>query len=195
MLTEMQLSPEEFDYFQVGVDSEVTFCLKELRVKPIAFSTEDLLLEASFILATLCEAEKEAASPGPACCPRPGMDKSDQTSTDGARKADTAASKRPQQNGNTPSVDSAKPPSTLAKQEVKNIPRGTKRDVPGRARAATAEAARGEAREAPYEKFHSLFFGAVSYKEKEAIGDTFQSLVTASDTEEEFGALQSSPVL
>lgn len=42
-------------------------------------------------------------------------------------------------------------------------------------------------------QFHSLFFGAVSYKE--AIGDTFQSLVTASDTEEELGALQSSPVL
>ncbi|RMC05788.1 hypothetical protein DUI87_17331 [Hirundo rustica rustica] len=166
MLTEIQLSPEEFDYFQVGVDSEVTFCLKELRVKPIAFSIEDLLLEASFILATLCEAEKEAASPEPACCPRPrgssrtGMDKSDHPSTDGARKADTAASKKPQQKGNTLSMGSAKPSSDSAKQE-----------------------------------FHSLFFGAVSSKKKEAIGDTFQSLVTASDTEEEFGALQSSPVL
>ncbi|NXP59916.1 RAD9B protein, partial [Chloropsis cyanopogon] len=223
MLTEIQLSPEEFDYFQVGVDSEVTFCLKELRGllafseatsvpvsihfdrcgKPIAFSIEDLLLEASFILATLCEPEKEAASPKPACCPRPWDS-----------NAVTATSKKPQQRGNTPSTDSAKPPSALAKQEVKNIPRGTERDVPGRAGAATAKAAGGDATEAPFEKvrelprvsansylyqycifqFHSLFFGAVSYKEKEAIGDTFQSLVTASDTEEELGALQSSPV-
>lgn len=33
-LTEISLAPEEFDEYQIGVDTAVTFCLKELRVRP-----------------------------------------------------------------------------------------------------------------------------------------------------------------
>ncbi|XP_070573000.1 cell cycle checkpoint control protein RAD9A-like [Ptychodera flava] len=74
--TEMALLPEEFDDVTVGVDTEVTFCLKELRAilsfadacclqvslqfetvgKPIVFSLDgDSIYEANFVLATLAE--------------------------------------------------------------------------------------------------------------------------------------------
>ncbi|KFV01116.1 Cell cycle checkpoint control protein RAD9B, partial [Pterocles gutturalis] len=215
MLTEIQLNPEEFDYFQVGVDSEVTFCLKELRGllafseatsvpvsvhfdvsgKPIAFSLEDMVLEASFILATLSDIRQETASPLPPCFPQrqesfpdkldlrgkgsdllPGYNsktrtvKSEKTSVDEDGNAEAVASKKPQWNGSAPNRESAKPASPLAKQKIKNIPRVTKRE------------------------FHSLFFGAVSCQEKDAISDTFHSLATASDAEEDFRSVQSSPV-
>lgn len=43
MHTEMSLHPDEFDHFELGVDSGITFCLKELRVT-------GLFLESCFIV-------------------------------------------------------------------------------------------------------------------------------------------------
>ncbi|NXX96087.1 RAD9B protein, partial [Centropus bengalensis] len=210
MLTEIQLNPKEFDYFQVGVDSEVTFCLKELRGliafseatsvpvsihfdisgKPIAFSIEDMVLEASFILATLSEAEKETASQQPSCF------------SEQQESAEVIASKKPPWYENAPNMKPNMSP--LAKQELRNIarvPSPVVTDGEGPAMAKDHAVLEGEATEAHQKvrmqvvfTFHSLFFGAVSYKEKDAISHPCHSLATASDTEEDFGNMQCSPV-
>lgn len=81
--TEMMLVPEEFDNYQIGVDTDVTFCLKELRAilifaefssqpinvhfetsgKPIVFSMDgDPTYEADFVLATLVDHDSSIQS-------------------------------------------------------------------------------------------------------------------------------------
>ncbi|XP_035196373.1 cell cycle checkpoint control protein RAD9B isoform X6 [Oxyura jamaicensis] len=221
MLTEIQLNPDEFDYFQVGVDSEVTFCLKELRGllafseathgpvsihfdvsgKPVAFSIEDMVLEASFILATLSDIDNGTASQELPCrsqipeSSKAYVGKSDKSFMDKDSNAEAVASKKPRQHENEQNTEPAAPASPVAKQNTCNLGNVFK-DLRETAMPQTGDRAvlEAESRESHYHKFQFLFFGAVSPK-KDAINHTSHSLATASDTEEEFGNMQSSQVL
>ncbi|XP_062446333.1 cell cycle checkpoint control protein RAD9B [Rhea pennata] len=217
MHTEIQLNPDEFDYFQVGVDSEVTFCLKELRGllafseatstpvsihfdisgKPIAFSIEDMVLEASFILATLSDIENETASEQPPSSSKTSMSKSEKTSVEKDSNSEAIASRKPQWNGNSQNMELEAPRSPVAKQEIKISPKISNKDIEGTTVTETDGYTMLEARStrSDYHKFHSLFFGAVSFKEKDAINHIFHSLATASDTEEDSVNIQRSQVL
>ena len=82
--SELALDPDEFEEYQIGVDTEVTFCLKEFRAilafsepanlpltthfegagKPIVLSIDgDAGYEGDFVLATLAETSNDASQP------------------------------------------------------------------------------------------------------------------------------------
>ncbi|XP_074868938.1 cell cycle checkpoint control protein RAD9B [Carettochelys insculpta] len=215
--TKIHLNPDEFDYFQIGVDSEVTFCLKELRGllafaeatsatvsihfdvsgKPIAFSTEDMLIEASFVLATLADIENRQSSQQSLYLSprqkRPTLkahaDNSENIPNNSADNTETVASKKPCWNGSITLPSPIECRNPLSKQYIPVISKTDVKNVDVLNMNVTCDMKIMEEIVPTYSdkyKFHSLFFGAVSLREQDAISHTLHSLATASDAEEDF---------
>ncbi|XP_028914653.1 cell cycle checkpoint control protein RAD9B isoform X5 [Ornithorhynchus anatinus] len=203
--TEMCLNPDEFDYFQVGVDCNITFCLKQLRGllafseatsspvtihfalpgKPVVFSIDDMALEASFVLATLAAVQNITSSPQSLCysqrLKRSHLLKSNSEVEHTVQEPpiEGAASKRPYYNerqSDAPELASLRS-AAVARSETHDsrIIEDHNKDL--------EEDMMSEA--SGYGKFQSLFFGAISPMLQNNFYPEFSSLVTPSDNEDD----------
>ncbi|XP_044138038.1 cell cycle checkpoint control protein RAD9B [Bufo gargarizans] len=181
MHSEIHLGPDEFNDFQTDINSsEITFCLKEVRGflsfaevtgaaitihfstpgQPIIFSIDDMVFEANFVLATLKERDNSSS-----------------------RKSHDAVVE------SSPVMYKGRGTSPLAKRSKCNESYISNKESP-LAVLMTETAAENSnlylteelLPTTSYNKFHSLFFGAISSEQQDK---AFYSLATASDDEDE----------
>ncbi|KAI5251884.1 cell cycle checkpoint control protein RAD9B isoform X2 [Manis pentadactyla] len=205
--SEMFVGPDEFDFFQIRVDTEITFCFKELKGmltfseathapvsihfdfpgKPMSLSIDDMLLEANFILATLADEPSRASSPQSLCLSQKRK-RSDLVCSN-SRTGKNATSKAPESISRKVASKSLYPNETLRNTSTlascdSPITKKTNGDV-----TEVPESSVSDAEEVPgspyHRKFSCMFFGAVSNDQQEHISYPFNSLATASDSEED----------
>lgn len=146
----------------------------------MALSIDDMLLEANFILATLADEPSRTSSPQSLCLSQKRKSsKADENVTSKAPEyiSRQAVPKRLYSNetpSNIPALENCGSP--LAKRmhgDISEVPESSVSDteeMPG----------------SPYlRKFSCMFFGAVSSDQQEHFNHPFDSLATASDSEEE----------
>ncbi|XP_053445546.1 cell cycle checkpoint control protein RAD9B [Nycticebus coucang] len=205
--SEMFVSPDEFDYFQIGVDTEITFCFKELKGmlafseathapisihfdfpgKPLALSIDDMLLEANFILATLAEEPSKSSSPQSLCLSQK-QKRSDVMQSNS--KADEKVTSQALE-----CISRKAAPKRLYPEETftnismmancgNPIMKSMAGDISKVSESGISDAE--EVLRSPYlRKFSCMFFGAVSSDQQEHFNHSLDSLARASDSEED----------
>ncbi|XP_028621862.1 cell cycle checkpoint control protein RAD9B isoform X2 [Grammomys surdaster] len=200
--SEMSFGPEEFDFFQVGLDTEITFCFKELKGiltfsevmhtplaiyfdfpgKPVVLSVDDMLLEANFILATLADYPSRTSSPQSLRLSQ--ARRSDPTQAD-AQEGKSHVSQNPE------SISRAAPkrlfpkdpPESSCAAETKRA--STSQDDISQVPESVVSDTEEGLSPSHLRKFSCMFFGAVSCEQQEHAGRPLDSLAIASDSEED----------
>ncbi|KAM8816691.1 cell cycle checkpoint control protein RAD9B [Rhynchonycteris naso] len=201
--SEMLVGPDEFEFFQIGIDTEITFCFKELKGllifseaihapiaihfdfpgRPIALSIDDMLLEANFVLATLADEPSRASSSQSLC-----LSQTPKRSDLGCSNLKTGKkdSKAMEQIPSKAAPKRLHPAETLTNISALESPimKKANGDV-----SEVTESSVSNSEEEPgspgLRKFSCLFFGAVSSDQREHCDNPLNSLATASDSEEE----------
>ncbi|KAM3936700.1 cell cycle checkpoint control protein RAD9B [Leptodactylus fuscus] len=185
MHTEIHLSPDEFNDFKTDIDSsDITFCLKEVRGllsfaeatsavitiqfskpgEPLIFSIDDIVFEATFVLATLKETDDSSSqkSHDTVFEQTPVMH-----NVGGVRRL----AQRSKENGHY--ISNKEPALT---------------NSPVLMTKTTVKKSKQHAAQEPFSscnKFCSIFFGSVSSEQQDKSDQLFYSLATASEDEDE----------
>ncbi|XP_024422836.3 cell cycle checkpoint control protein RAD9B [Desmodus rotundus] len=208
--SEMFVGPAEFDFFQIGIDTEITFCFKELKGilifseatrapisiyfdfpgKPVALSIDDMLLEANFILATLTDEPSRASSPQSLYLSEKQKRSDLECSNPTAGKKDSKT---------TEHISGKAAPKRLHPDEALG-----NTSTLGNCGSPLVKRANGDISEEPessvshveeepgpphLRKFSSMFFGAVSSNLQEHCDNPFDSLATARDSDEDMNGM------
>ncbi|XP_010602735.1 cell cycle checkpoint control protein RAD9B isoform X1 [Fukomys damarensis] len=206
--SEILVGPDEFDFFQVGLDTEVTFCCKELKGmlifseathvpmsihfdfpgKPLALSIVDMLLEANFILATLTDVPSRARFPQSLCLSPAGKRSDWQQSNSKAGQRGTHPVPECISRKTTPKrLCPRRSPVKNSAAEVLGSPQLKKAnldDIHEMPRSCVGDTEDGP-NSFSRKKFSSMFFGAVSSDQQEHLNRPLASLAMASDSEDD----------
>uniref|UniRef100_W5L786 Cell cycle checkpoint control protein n=1 Tax=Astyanax mexicanus TaxID=7994 RepID=W5L786_ASTMX len=196
MMTELCLSAEEFDHFAVRSESNITFCLKELRGllvfaessglpvsmhfdepgSPVVLSVSDSVLDANFVLATLSEDAHQRNHNNNKADRREAQPAADDFMSDDMDSYLIA-------------MEASDLPGDLPGPSHESVPPVPQSSTNHRARLPSEEEEEEEEEQVnqpPNKKFCSLFFGSVLPASSQLTNQTIQGQeVLASDSDDE----------